>query len=124
MNLRVDARLLRDEDVHRILEGEGFPDLGIPSLARRHPRDHMDEVSLEDLSMTGLGLEGDADFVPGAAFTLDMHLPGDPVVVKALAEVMWVQGQGERKRAGLRFAAINWMELQRLRRLLVNDRRN
>ena len=124
MKLRVDAKYLKDSEGHSILEGEGFPDLGRPSLARRNPRAGMVELNTEDLSLSGLGLEGDMEFQPGMAFALDLHLPNDPVVVKALAEVMWVDGSGGKPRAGLRIAAINWLEMLRLERLVSSNRDN
>jgi hypothetical protein len=118
LRVRVDARYLDQKEVHGILEGEGFSDLDRPSMAWRRPREGMVTVSSEDFSAGGMALRGGIDFKKGMAFALDVHLPNDSVVIKALAEVMWVQMDNTRHRAGLRIAAIHWMELQRLSRAM------
>ena len=118
VKLRVDAKKLERKELDSILQGDGYPDLSQPSMARRTPREGMESVSSGDLSLGGMRLDGRLEIEPGSTMVVDLHLPGDPVVLKALAEVMWVRGGEQGPKAGLRFAAIGWKELNRLKNTL------
>ena len=121
LKFRVDAKQLDRSEVENILQGEGYPDLSQPSMARRLPREGMESAATEDLSISGIQLQAPLGLETGATLAVDLHLPGDPVVLKALTEVMWVQGGQKPQRAGLRFVALGGREVSRLKGALADE---
>lgn len=120
LRLRVDARLLTEQERIDILAGLGHADLDSEALAYSRPRHGMQRASTHDLSVSGLRLavEPLGDLEPGAALCLDVHLPGEGRVVKLLGDVMWSAKQDGTPVAGLRIAALEMEGLERLRRAL------
>jgi hypothetical protein len=113
IHVTVDVKALRTQDVDNILFGQGFQDLNLNSLSMSRPRHGMERGQTLDLSCSGLRLSG-IDLKPGTAAILDLHLPEDKVVVKALVEVVWTSLQGEMPTAGCRFAAIQEFGAERM----------
>jgi hypothetical protein len=74
----------------------------------------MERAETLDLSGSGLRLTGMA-LKPGSAAMLDLHLPCERLVVKALVEVVWAR----QNTAGCRFAAIQEEGASRVRRYLT-----
>ena len=87
---------LPERDVDGILEGDGYPDLSIRSLAMTRSRSGMEGLSTLDISFTGMGLHCQQILKKGAAAALDLHLPGERTVIKLLGEVMWSGEVSER----------------------------
>jgi hypothetical protein len=100
-------KLLPERDVEGILEGDGYPDLSIRSLAMTRPRSGMDGMATLDISFTGMGVQCGGVLKKGAAAALDLHLPGERTVVKLLGEVMWSAEVDGHPRAGIRIAALD-----------------
>jgi hypothetical protein len=105
VQVTVDVKPLRTQDVDNILFGQGFEDLNLNSLSMSRPRHGMERAETLDLSLSGLRLAG-IELKPGTAAVLDLHLPSDKVVIKALVEVVWATDQHGHPMAGCRFAAI------------------
>jgi hypothetical protein len=113
----VDVKVLKTRDVDNILFGQGWQDLNLNSLSMSRPRFGMERAQSLDLSCSGLRLEG-LDLKPGTAAILDLHLPEDKVVVKALVEVVWVRKEGDKTMAGCRFAAMQEIGAERMMNFL------
>lgn len=121
VKLRVDLKPLSQSEVQDIIEGQGFPELSYSSLALARPRHGMVPSKVRDLSVSGAQVETMLPVQAGESTAIDLHLPQDRVVVKALAEVVWcrpAKGGGEGHSAGLRFAAMEEESLRRLRGFL------
>jgi hypothetical protein len=102
----VDVKALKTEDVDKILFGQGYEDLNLNSLAMSRPRHGMEAAQCVDISLGGLRVSG-AELKPGTAAVIDIHLPDERVVVKALVEVVWVRTEEAQPQAGMRFAAMH-----------------
>jgi Tfp pilus assembly protein PilZ len=79
-------------------------------------------MRVRDLSTSGLRLEGPLPLGFGESVFLDLHLPDDPVAVKALVDVVWSQparDQSQPHRCGMRFAAIDEEGIRRIKNFLV-----
>lgn len=121
VQVTVDVKPLKTQDVDNILFGQGFEDLKLNSLSMSRPRHGMERAQTLDLSVSGLRLEG-VNLKPGTAAVLDLHLPEDKVVVKALVEVVWVKVEQENSTAGCRFAAIQEFGAERMMSFLHNNK--
>jgi hypothetical protein len=117
VQVTVDVKPLKTQDVDNILFGQGFEDLNFNSLSMSRPRHGMERVATIDLSVSGLCLTG-YEFKAGTAAVLDLHLPQDSVVIKALVEIVWVKVDGQQSAAGCRFAAIQENGVERMRNFL------
>lgn len=118
VKLRVDARLITEQERIDILSGLGFPELENEGLALSRPRHGFVRTESRDASASGLRLAVDplAGVEEGAALSLDVHLPGERRVVRLLGDVIWAQPQEGEALAGLRIAAL---EEEGLRRLIL-----
>jgi hypothetical protein len=117
VRLTVDVKSLRTHEVDNILFGQGFEELHSNSLALSKPRAGMERAATLDISGSGLCING----VPvkrGTAAIVDLHLPEEKVVLKALVEVIWTRQVGEETTAGCRFAAIQEGGTERMERFL------
>lgn len=127
VRLRVDVRLITEQERVDILAGLGFPELENEGMALTSPRHGLRRSESRDMSCSGmrLSVNGLGTVEAGAALCLDLHLPGERRVVKLLGDVMWAaEHQGEPV-AGLRIAALEEEGLRRLQRSLnraVDDR--
>jgi hypothetical protein len=120
LRLRVDARLVQEQERDAIMAGLGFPELENEGLALSRPRHGLQRSESRDISASGLRLQvsGLGGVETGRSLCLDIHLPDDHRVVKLLGDVMWVgQSDGEPV-AGLRIAALDQEGLARLLQLL------
>jgi hypothetical protein len=127
VQMRVDIRLITEQERVDILAGLGFPDLENEGMALASPRHGLHRSESRDMSASGMRLKVDVlrDVEPGAALCMDLHLPGERRVVKLLGDVMWAGEQGGEGVAGLRIAALEEEGLRRLERSLnraVDDR--
>jgi hypothetical protein len=113
LQVTVDVKPLKTQEVDNILFGQGFEDLNLNSLSMSRPRHGMERAATLDISISGLRLEG-VELKPGTAAVLDLHLPDDKVVIKALVEVIWVGTEGESPTAGCRFAAMQEHGVERM----------
>ena len=95
VSVRVDVKPLHTNDVDNILLGQGYEDLSFNSLSLSRPRHGMERAVSLDISVSGVRVYG-AELKPGTAAVIDIHLPDENVVVKALAEVVWVEAPGRR----------------------------
>jgi hypothetical protein len=120
VRLRVDARVITEQERVDILAGLGFPELEheCPALPRT-PHGYHPAQSL-DASTSGLrlALSGLAGVESGGALSLDLHLPGERRVVRLLGDVIWSANQEGELVAGLRIAALEEEGLRRLQRAL------
>jgi hypothetical protein len=116
LQLRVDARIITEQERIDILAGLGHPDLDNEGLALSRPRWGMVRTASEDVSASGLRLQVSVlgELSPGSAMSLDVHLPGERRVVKLLGDVMWAGQQEGQAVAGLRIAALELEGHQRL----------
>ena len=114
LHLTVDLKSLKTQDVDNILFGQGFEDLNLNSLSLARPRHGMERAETLDISLSGMRLSGPA-LAPGTAAVLDLHLPHDRVVVKALVEVVWSSQHEGQATLGCRFAAIQEHGVERMR---------
>lgn len=105
VHVTVDVKALKTQDVDNILFGQGYEDLNFNSLSMSRPRHGMERAATLDLSISGIRLAG-IELKPGTAAVVDLHLPDEKVVIKALIEVVWARQEGEQPTAGCRFAAI------------------
>jgi hypothetical protein len=120
LSLRVDARLISEQERIDILAGLGHPDLESEGLALSRPRHGMTRTDTSDISSSGLRLclKGLSKVEAGSAMTLDLHLPGERRVLRLLGDVIWAAEHAGQAVAGLRFAALNEEGLERLRQVL------
>jgi len=116
IQLRVDARLITEQERIDILAGLGHPDLDSEGMALSRPRFGMTRLSSQDVSGSGLRLQTNAlgEVPEGSALSLDVHLPGEARVVKLLGDVMWTGEDAGKAVAGLRIAALDQEGLLRL----------
>ena len=126
IKLRVDAKVLDENQKIDIMSGMGYPDLDQESLALTKPRrgrrtSHTHDISAGGLRLSAADLE---NLDHGSTLELDVHLPGERRVVKVLAEVMWADKSADSPVAGLRFAALEDEGLRRLREYLEKLREN
>lgn len=122
VRLRVDCKPLEHAERLSVLEGHGFPELSYRSLALSRPRAGMTPMQARDLSLTGLRLEGPLPLGLGDSAMLDLHLPDEPVAVKALVDVVWsrpAEGPRQLHSCGLRFAALDDEGVRRLKSYLA-----
>jgi hypothetical protein len=121
LRLRVDARLIKEQERDAILEGLGFPDLENEGLALSRPRHGLKRSESRDVSASGLRikLEGLDRVDIGRSMSLDVHVPGEHRVVKLLGDVVWVGTANGEPVAGLRIAALDEEGLRRLMAVLV-----
>jgi hypothetical protein len=114
--LRVDARLIDEQERDAILAGLGFSELNNEGLALSRPRHGLRRSESLDVSASGLRLkvDGIAGIEAGRSLCLDIHLPEDHRVVKLLGDVMWVGQRDNEPVAGLRMAALQEEGLKRL----------
>jgi hypothetical protein len=121
VRLRVDLKPLRHEEVRDILEGQGYDELDFSSLSLAKPRSGMMPARIRDISLSGMRIEGLMALGTGEAAAMDLHLPDERVVLKALAEVVWSAPStdlGQPHACGLRFAALEEDALHRLKNFL------
>jgi hypothetical protein len=116
IQLRVDARLITEQERIDILAGLGHPDLDTEGMSLSRPRFGMTKLNSHDASGSGLRLQTGAlgEIPEGSALSLDVHLPGEQRVVKLLGDVMWTGEDGGAPVAGLRIAALDQEGLLRL----------
>lgn len=116
LQLRVDARLITEQERIDILAGLGHPDLDTEALSLSRPRWGMQRLFSQDVSASGLRLAVAAlgEIPEGSALCLDVHLPGQQRVVKLLGDVIWSGQQAGLPVAGLRIAALEQEGLIRL----------
>jgi hypothetical protein len=116
VRLRVDARLIQEQERDALLAGLGFPDLDNEAMALSRPRHGLRRSESRDVSASGLRLKVDGleQLEAGKSLSLDVHLPGDHRVVKLLGDVMWVGERDGEPVAGLRIAALHEEGLRRL----------
>jgi hypothetical protein len=118
----VDLKPLRHEEVRDILEGNGYDELDFASLSLARPRSGMMPARIRDLSIQGARIEGPMSLGLGEAAVLDLHLPDERVVIKALGEVVWSRPSQDSQPPhafGLRFAALKDDALARLKHYLT-----
>jgi hypothetical protein len=118
LSLTIDYRTLDGKETYSILNGEGYLDLNGHSLALTIPRRGMRRLLTRDLSLGGLSVCGAVDVTLGTSTAVDIHLPQDPVLIKVLAKVVWVNGCGEKRLAGLRFSALGEDSRKRLQEFI------
>lgn len=121
VRLRVDLKPLRHEEVRDILEGQGYDELDFSSLSLTKPRHGMLPARIRDISLSGVRVEGPMSMGTGEATALDLHLPDERVVIKALGEVVWslpAADDSQPHSFGLRFAALEEDALFRLKNYL------
>ncbi|MGH7442022.1 MAG: PilZ domain-containing protein [bacterium] len=116
MTLRVDARLIRPEERHAVFAGQGLAELDNEALAMSRPRGDLSRSESRDLSASGLrlSLKGLTGVAVGRSLCLELHLPGERRVVKALGDVVWIGLENGEPVAGLRLAALAREGLDRL----------
>jgi Tfp pilus assembly protein PilZ len=122
VRLRVDLKPLRHEEVRDILEGNGCDELDFSSLSLSKPRMGMIPARIRDISLRGVRIEGPVSMGTGEAAVLDLHLPDERVVIKALGEVVWSRPSTDSQQMhafGLRFAALEEDALNRLKHYLT-----
>jgi hypothetical protein len=114
--LRVDARVIDEQERDAILAGLGFSELNNEGLALSRPRHGLRRSESRDVSASGLRLKIDdlGGVETGRTLCLDIHLPEDHRVVKLLGDVMWVGERNGEPVAGLRMAALQQEGLRRL----------
>jgi PilZ domain len=114
--LRVDARLIDEQERDAILAGLGFSELNNEGMALSRPRHGLRRSESRDVSASGLRLKVDGlnGVESGRSLCLDIHLPEDRRVVKLLGDVMWVGERNGEPVAGLRMAALQQEGLRRL----------
>ena len=114
--LRVDARVIDEQERDAILAGLGFSELNNEGLALSRPRHGLRRSESRDVSASGLRLnvDGMGGVETGRTLCLDIHLPDDHRVVKLLGDVMWVGERNGEPVAGLRMAALQQEGLRRL----------
>lgn len=121
VKLRIDARLITEQERVDILAGLGFPELETEGMALTRPRHGMKRTESRDLSASGLRLklEEIQGVEAGSALSLDLHLPGEHRVVKLMGDVIWVGEREGEPVAGLRIAALEEEGMRRLLKALV-----
>ncbi len=121
VRLRVDLKPLKHEEVRDILEGHGYDELEYSSLSLTRPRAGMLPARIRDISLGGIRVEGPCALGNGEVTAMDLHLPDERVVIKALGEVVWSLPSTDDSQPhafGLRFAALDETALQRLKAYL------
>lgn len=121
VRLRVDLKPLRHEEVRDILEGQGYDELEFSSLSLAKPRTGMMPARIRDISLSGVRVEGPVSLGTGEAAAIDLHLPDERVVLKALGEVVWSHSAADPNQPhsfGLRFAALEEDGVHRLKNFL------
>lgn len=122
LRLRVDARLITQQERGDILAGLGFPELEHEGPALARTRHGFQRGESRDASASGLrlALSDVPGLEQGAALSLDLHLPGERRVVRLLGDVIWLAEEAGERLAGLRIAALEEEGLRRLQRALAN----
>jgi len=120
VRLRVDARIISEDERVDILSGLGFPELESEGMSLTRPRRGFLRLETRDASASGLRLnvqplEG---VDQGGALSLEVHLPGEGRVVRLIGDVMWADDLSGERVAGLRIAALEEEGLARLLKAL------
>ncbi|HXB96949.1 MAG TPA: PilZ domain-containing protein [bacterium] len=120
VRLRVDARLITEDERVDILSGLGFPELENEGMSLTRPRRGFMRLETRDASASGLRLSVQAlDGVDkGGALSLEVHLPGEGRVVRLIGDVIWADDKSGERVAGLRIAALEEEGLTRLLKAL------
>ena len=116
VRLRVDARIISENERVDILSGLGFPELENEGMSLTRPRRGFLRLETRDASASGLrhsvqALEG---VDRGGALSLEVHLPGEGRVVRLIGDVIWADEFSGERVAGLRIAALEEEGLTRL----------
>jgi hypothetical protein len=121
VRMRVDVRMITEQERVDILAGLGFPELESEGMALQSPRHGLQRSESRDLSSSGMRVkvEGLGQVEAGSALCLDLHLPGERRVVKLLGDVMWSGEHAGEPVAGLRIAALEEEGMRRLERQLA-----
>ncbi len=118
LQVYADYKKLNAVELENILAGQGCQEIGHHCFALPSPPVGMLRAQTLDLSVSGLRLAG-ADLEPGSAILLDLHLPDERSVVKALVEVVWASKKAPlAPQVGLRFAAMRDEAAKRVRNFL------
>ncbi|HTB35332.1 MAG TPA: PilZ domain-containing protein [bacterium] len=116
VRLRVDARIISEDERVDILSGLGFPELENEGMSLTRPRRGFKRLETRDASASGLRLSiQELEGVDkGGALSLEVHIPGEGRVVKLIGDVMWADNLAGEPVAGLRIAALEEEGLKRL----------
>jgi|GEM_PF-1811617 hypothetical protein len=116
VRLRVDARIISEDERVDILSGLGFPELENEGMSLTRPRRGFMRLETRDASASGFRLSVEAleGVDKGGALSLEVHLPGEGRVVRLIGDVIWADNQSGERVAGLRIAALEEEGLERL----------
>jgi hypothetical protein len=106
------------------------------SAYRESSADHLPELSkksailhavTKDISMAGMSLVGQETLPEDSALEIHLYLPGYPVPIKMIAEVVRMQTEstsnsGNTFRAGIKILALNRQDVNRLDKYLLAEK--
>jgi hypothetical protein len=81
------------------------------------------KVVCEDISLGGVRINTSAPLPEGTRLWLQVSVPGVPIPVNAIGEVRWSRKAGSLCSSGLKFASISKVDLDKVERFLVLQKR-
>ena len=122
-SIKVTYSILAKTDMVRVLTEPAYRESSVdhlPELSRKSATVH---AVTRDISVSGMSLVGKESFSEDVALEIQLYLPGYPVPLTLLAEVVRVQfesssSNGDTYRAGLKILAINRTDVIRLDKFL------
>lgn len=125
--LKVRSRLLSPAELPQLAQGLGLANPPIPALNMVKTGSRVSQMASVNLSAGGLSAEGDLQlegeqaYSKGTDLVVEFDLPGDPLPVRAVAQVMWTKPSGGRTAAGLMFLLIGEESLKRIEAFVKNS---
>lgn len=110
--LTIRSRMIDPHELPLLASSLGRPDPPIPALNLVKYGTKISQVSSINLSLGGLSASGDLEidsdraYTKGADLVVEIELPDGEAPVRAVAQVMWVNQEGNRHHLGLMFLLI------------------
>ena len=125
--VKVTYSLVPKSELVRILSDSAYRESSVdhlPDLAKKSATVH---AVTRDISIGGMSLVGQEDIPEDTALEIHLYLPGYPVPLSLLAEVVRIQSEssassGNSFRAGLKILAINRQDVIRLDKYLLAEK--
>ena len=122
-SIKVTYSILPKEELVRVLSEPNYRESSADHLPALSKKSAIIHAVTRDISLTGMSLVGKESFTEESALEIQLYLPGYPVPLTLLAEVLRVQSEsssinGDTCRAGIKILAINRTDVIRLDKYL------
>lgn len=126
-SIKVTYCLIPKSDLVKILSDSEYRESSADHLPELSKKSAIVHAVTRDISMGGLSLVGQQAFPDDSALEIHLYLPGYPVPLTLLAEVVRAEAEssgtaGDSFRAGIKILAINRKDVVRLDKYLLAEK--